>query len=104
MWAACIRNNKQKGFGAIVIPNEIKDNEYFLWKKNNVKEKIKDCQEFPFKAFLEYCAKCSLKDLEIALLPYVAFLKNAGKEKGDYYLYLEEAKNFINDYNERNEK
>ena len=83
---------------------EIKDNEYFLWKKNNVKEKIKDCQEFPFKAFLEYCAKCSLKDLEIALLPYVAFLKNAGKEKGDYYLYLEEAKNFINDYNERNEK
>ena len=83
---------------------EIKDNEYLLWKKNNVKEKIKDCQEFPFKAFLEYCAKCSLKDLEIALLPYVAFLKNAGKEKGDYYLYLEEAKNFINDYNERNEK
>ena len=84
------------------IGYEYKDDEYVLLVNKTIKEKLKVGSGFSNSRFFEYCSKINPHELEISLLPYIAYLKNNNKD--DYEENLKLAQTFIVSYNEKYEK
>ncbi|MCR4579662.1 MAG: DUF115 domain-containing protein [Treponema sp.] len=82
------------------IENEI----YILSNSQNKREELKVCKSFDFKTFLNLFKQCKLEDIEIALLPYIAYLKKEERGPVNYQELLKLAQTFIVSYNERYEK
>ncbi|MBR1640642.1 MAG: motility associated factor glycosyltransferase family protein [Treponema sp.] len=95
----------RKSFLEYLSLNSIKysyqDNEYSLTSNAPSPQTFHSSSTFNFSAFLNYCKRSKAEELEIPLLPYVAYLKNraAADSKFEYLYFLKLAHTFIVRYN-----